>query len=500
MRKAGLAVLACAAVLWTTPAHAAGTDDATLHRYAGDTWASFVAMVDTAQRAAHRPAARRRQHRRADVDDEHRRLHVERRRRRAARRSSATPSWSPGLRTTIGDARAHGAPPARRPVLQLVRPPRRREAHDLAADRRPAGPDPVLGRQRLARDRAADRATAVPELSPGPARSTTRWTSASTTCPTRTASCSTTHPPPAPARAATTRVVSESRIADYIGIAKGELPRKEYYGRWRSFPDTCDCRFAGDAARAGSPAPTTASSVYDGSYPYGGTRLTPSWGGSMFEALMPALFVPEERWGAGLVAAEPPAHRRRADRPRPERGRLRHLGLLARPTSPRAATAATASTRSAWTPTATRPTRTTRSSTAASPAAPGRPGSPTRRRARTRTASSRRTPRSSRCATGRARRIADLARLEAIPGVYGQWGFRDSVNVGTGPVVRRLPVARPGDDHGRARQRARRRRAAAARSRRRDVHAGDPAGGRRRGVQRPAARLHDHRHGGRRRS
>ncbi len=38
-------------------------------------------------------------------------------------------------------------------------------------------------------------------------------------------------------------VVSESRIADYIGIAKGELPRKEYYGRWRTFPATCDYSF-----------------------------------------------------------------------------------------------------------------------------------------------------------------------------------------------------------------------------------------------------------------
>ena len=28
-------------------------------------------------------------------------------------------------------------------------------------------------------------------------------------------------------------VVSESRIASYIGIAKGELPPKEYYGTWR---------------------------------------------------------------------------------------------------------------------------------------------------------------------------------------------------------------------------------------------------------------------------
>jgi hypothetical protein len=37
--------------------------------------------------------------------------------------------------------------------------------------------------------------------------------------------------------------------------------------------------------------------VFEGAYPYNGTRVTPSWGGSMFEALMPALFLPEERWG-----------------------------------------------------------------------------------------------------------------------------------------------------------------------------------------------------------
>ena len=35
-------------------------------------------------------------------------------------------------------------------------------------------------------------------------------------------------------------IVSESRIASYIGIAKGELPPKEYFGAWRTFPATCD--------------------------------------------------------------------------------------------------------------------------------------------------------------------------------------------------------------------------------------------------------------------
>jgi Putative glucoamylase/Protein of unknown function (DUF3131)/RTX calcium-binding nonapeptide repeat (4 copies) len=93
-------------------------------------------------------------------------------------------------------------------------------------------------------------------------------------------------------------VVSESRIADYIGTAKGELPPKTYYGRWRTFPDSCDFAFQ-ETRPAGFTRSYAGVDVYEGSYPYGTTRLTPGWGGSMFEALMPALFVPEESWGAG---------------------------------------------------------------------------------------------------------------------------------------------------------------------------------------------------------
>ncbi len=46
--------------------------------------------------------------------------------------------------------------------------------------------------------------------------------------------------------------------------------------------------------------------VYDGAYPYNGTLVTPGWGGSMFEALMPSLFVPEEDWGPGSWGANHP--------------------------------------------------------------------------------------------------------------------------------------------------------------------------------------------------
>jgi hypothetical protein len=90
-------------------------------------------------------------------------------------------------------------------------------------------------------------------------------------------------------------VVSESRIASYIGIAKGELPPKEYYGTWRSFPDTCDWSWQ-ETKPVGETRTYLGVDVFEGAYPYAGMYITPSWGGSMFEALMPDLFVPEERW------------------------------------------------------------------------------------------------------------------------------------------------------------------------------------------------------------
>jgi Putative glucoamylase/Protein of unknown function (DUF3131)/RTX calcium-binding nonapeptide repeat (4 copies) len=90
-------------------------------------------------------------------------------------------------------------------------------------------------------------------------------------------------------------IVSESRIASYVGIEKGELPAKQYYGPFRAFPDNCGI----ETQPLGFTRTYFGQSVFDGALPYAGMRVTPSWGGSMFEALMPALFVPEERWGPG---------------------------------------------------------------------------------------------------------------------------------------------------------------------------------------------------------
>jgi hypothetical protein len=91
-------------------------------------------------------------------------------------------------------------------------------------------------------------------------------------------------------------VVSESRIVDYLGISRGQLPPKEYFGRWRTFPDTCDYSFQ-EQKPTGTTRTYYGVPVYEGAYTYNNTKLVPSWGGSMFEALMPDLFVPEEQWG-----------------------------------------------------------------------------------------------------------------------------------------------------------------------------------------------------------
>jgi hypothetical protein len=100
-------------------------------------------------------------------------------------------------------------------------------------------------------------------------------------------------------------VASESRIVDYLGIAQGQLPPRVYFGTWRTFPATCDGAFQ-ETTPVGFTRTYEGVSVFDGAYRYAGMRLTPSWGGSMFESLMPSLFVPEERWAPGSWGANHP--------------------------------------------------------------------------------------------------------------------------------------------------------------------------------------------------
>ena len=100
--------------------------------------------------------------------------------------------------------------------------------------------------------------------------------------------------------------VTEARIALYAGIALGQIPAKAYFATWRTFPSTCDWSWQ-EQQPVGTTRTYLGIPVYEGAYRYRGIQLVPSWGGDMFEALMPDLFVPEAAWGPRSWAVNHPA-------------------------------------------------------------------------------------------------------------------------------------------------------------------------------------------------
>jgi len=89
---------------------------------------------------------------------------------------------------------------------------------------------------------------------------------------------------------------TEPRIASYLGIAWGQIPPEHYFKMWRTFPDTCDWSWP-EQKPVGEWVQYMGVDVFEGAYRYRDLQLVPTWGGSMFEALMVDLFIPEAEWG-----------------------------------------------------------------------------------------------------------------------------------------------------------------------------------------------------------
>jgi len=97
---------------------------------------------------------------------------------------------------------------------------------------------------------------------------------------------------------------TEPRMASYLGIAAGQMPQRHYFGTFRTFPiagvDGCAWGWTEQRPIGEYRTYNVAGEdvqVFEGAYQYRGMKFVPTWGGSMFEALMVPLFVPEEQWG-----------------------------------------------------------------------------------------------------------------------------------------------------------------------------------------------------------
>ncbi|GHB63228.1 hypothetical protein GCM10010306_066090 [Streptomyces umbrinus] len=85
---------------------------------------------------------------------------------------------------------------------------------------------------------------------------------------------------------------TEPRMASYLGIADGSLPGEHYWHLMRTLLPG----MGQEQEPQGEYVEIDGVRVWEGHYTYRGRKLVPTWGGSMFEALMVPLFVPESEW------------------------------------------------------------------------------------------------------------------------------------------------------------------------------------------------------------
>ncbi len=85
---------------------------------------------------------------------------------------------------------------------------------------------------------------------------------------------------------------TEPRAISYIAIGKGDVPKEHWFRMSRTFPDTWPWQTQAPQDRREKTY--LGYKVWGGYYEYKGIKFVPSWGGSMFEALMPTIIIDEK--------------------------------------------------------------------------------------------------------------------------------------------------------------------------------------------------------------
>ncbi len=99
---------------------------------------------------------------------------------------------------------------------------------------------------------------------------------------------------------------AESRLGSLIAIGKGDVPPAHWFRMTRTFSPACTWQTQPPHGRR--PKHAADQAFVGGWYEWRGTRYVPSWGGSMFEALMPTLVLDEPRLAPGSLGANDAAH------------------------------------------------------------------------------------------------------------------------------------------------------------------------------------------------
>jgi hypothetical protein len=99
---------------------------------------------------------------------------------------------------------------------------------------------------------------------------------------------------------------AESRLGSLIAIGRGDVPESHWYHMARTLPPSCGWQTRVPDARREKRIGE--HRFYGGWYAWQDERFVPSWGGSMFEALMPTLVLDEARLAPAGLGANDAAH------------------------------------------------------------------------------------------------------------------------------------------------------------------------------------------------
>jgi len=99
---------------------------------------------------------------------------------------------------------------------------------------------------------------------------------------------------------------TEPRAISYLAIGKGDVPEEHWFGLARTFSESWVWQTQRPQARIEKTC--LGFKTTGGYYVYDGIKFVPSWGGSMFEALMPTLIIDEKRLAPKALGANDERH------------------------------------------------------------------------------------------------------------------------------------------------------------------------------------------------
>ncbi|MDM5198327.1 glucoamylase family protein [Fictibacillus enclensis] len=98
---------------------------------------------------------------------------------------------------------------------------------------------------------------------------------------------------------------TEPRLGSYIAIGKGDVPSDHWWKMYRTLPKEWDWQ---SQIPEGPTVQYDGVPVYEGHYEYKGIKYVPSWGGSMFEGLMPGLVLNEKKYSKNALGLNNARH------------------------------------------------------------------------------------------------------------------------------------------------------------------------------------------------